>query len=343
MKKYIPIISLAMVLLFILTPGCKSETTIKTTTIPTEPIPSPYLKAPVDVNITSDGETVNVNLVRFIGKMPTPDATVLVNGNPVTIDDTNYYAYLDLHEGQNGIEVKTVSGAETRTDNINLYFDPPLTCHLSYPNFDPKVNYLENPNITINGDVSKPSARVEVNERVLEVPADGTFTTSYTCVKGSNHVTLVATLHDETDIYGFGWLVGDNGHYGINPGGSLPFGNNYKTSLIESDHNGLLTTIDYKQTINLKAGESTILDFGISIGKEYKGPLAASVALVGSTVPDLQVKIEPTSYTAYPKIQYYSPVSISAGSQLAPGDYHFTITYTDTATSLSLLLTVSVN
>jgi hypothetical protein len=59
------------------------STTIVATSIFTG---SPPLNAPVSVDANSDGQTVNVNLVKFTGIIPSSASRVLVDNNPITVD-----------------------------------------------------------------------------------------------------------------------------------------------------------------------------------------------------------------------------------------------------------------
>lgn len=344
---YILIISLCLVMTLLM-PGCnysKSEPTPSTTVfVPniSEKPPVRY-KAPIDVSALSDGQTVRVNLVRFTGKIPSPSTIVLVNGSSVTTDNGNYYIYLDLLRGQNVIEVKTITDTETKADNIHVFFEPPLAVHLYLPNFDSKENYLENPLILVNGDVSNPSAKVEVNGIAQEVHQDGTFTAEVISVKGGNTVMAVATVGEETDIYTLAWLISNNGQHGVVPGyskgyPSSPYNNDYLTYLITKN-----------QTVNIKSGEATNLDFGISIGKAHPTSITASVEIrrtdnQTAMLPSLKINVEPSSYTVYPKIQYYSRVVIKAEPSLMPRYYYYVINYSDLTTSaISMELTIRVN
>ncbi len=111
-----------------------STKNIKTTSVPSMTlIPQNYFyKAPLSIDKTYDGQTERVNLVKFTGIIPSSGATILINNNAVNVDnDGNYYIYLDLKKGQNTIEVKTVTGSETKTENINIYFAPPLAVRLN--------------------------------------------------------------------------------------------------------------------------------------------------------------------------------------------------------------------
>jgi len=323
------------------------DATIYTTTTPTTtpiywPTPSPYLTAPIDISTLSDGQTVRVNLVRFTGTLPSPDATVMVNNSQVAVNDGQYYVYLDLLPGENVIEVKTITGTETETQYVHVFFEPPLVVRLFKPNFDPDVNYLENPLVTIKGDVSNPSAEVLVNGIKQKVQPDGTFSAEVLSAQDINLARAVATLGDEIDTYDFKWGISENGRPYIPPG----WASINQSVLIIGDH-----------TATLKAGESTIFHFGVRIttGFPNEGDLIALVANIsikrvsdfqgGSYLPILQslnIYVESSSYSLYPKIEYYFPIIIETEPDLTPGDYYYDISFSCSNTATSSRLTVSV-
>jgi hypothetical protein len=335
-------------------------TTTYTTTTPTTtpiywPTPSPYLTAPIDISTLSDGQTIRVNLVRFIGTLPSPDATVMVNNSQVTVSDGQYYVYLDLLPGENVIEVKTITGAEIETQNVHVFFEPPLVVRLFYPDFAPDVNYLENPLVTIRGDVSNPSAEVLVNGIKQEVRPDGTFSTEVLAIKESDVAMAVAgsesalypsvaravaTLGDEIDTFAYPWVIGGNGRPGRAPGWSI--------STVPS-------IITHDQSVILKAGESVIIGFGVRVPTPLGNPISSvakfditrlSNPAGGSYLPmsqGLNIHVEPSNCSIYPKIEYYFPIIIETEPDLTPGDYYFNVAFTGYGYSSSgSRLTVSI-
>lgn len=296
-------------------------------------------KAPIDVSMLSDGETIRVNLVRFTGKIPSPNASVTVNSSPATIDDNgNYYILLDLSQGENLIEIKTTTNTETKTNYVHMIFEPPLIIRLDLPDFNFDNDYLKNPLTLINGSVSNPMAKVEVNGLVQEVRPDGTFTASILSVKGSNIAKATATLGNETDSYNLFWIISDQGHPGFVPGYSIT----YQTRIITQN-----------PLINLKSGESSFFDFGIDGRKATPSASPALIEIVRvaklgegpqlPALPNLKISVEPSSYLVYPRIQYYSRVTIDTEPDLMPGDYYYYITFSDSVIATSRGLTVNIN
>lgn len=342
--------------------GCNNgDATIYTTTTPTTtpiywPTPSPYLTAPIDISTLSDGKTIRVNLVRFTGTLPSLDAMVTINDSPVTVNDSNYYIYLDLLPGENVIEVKTITDSKTETQNVHIFFEPPLVVRLFYPDFDPDVNYLENPLVTIRGDVSNPSAEVQVNGIKQEVQPDGTFSTEVLALKESdiamatmgsesalwgNAARAAATLGDEIATFAHLWVIGGNGRPGWVPGWSI---------------STVPRIITYNQSITLKAGESAIMGFGVSIPTPFPNegtPLVSTASIYitrkenlgGPSAPMLQglnIHVEPSNCSIYPKIEYYYPIIIETEPDLTPGLYYFSIIFSGSSTTTSCTLTVSI-
>jgi hypothetical protein len=208
---------------------------------------------------------------------------------------------------------------------------------LDRPALNPNNDYLKNPNTTVNGQVSNPSAKVELNSNVLEVQQNGTFTADILSKKGGNVARAVATLGEETDVYTVMWLISDQGQPGFVPGYDI----GYQTQLTTK-----------VQQISLKAGESTTFELGISIGKAnpISAPASVSIRRVAKLgdVPslpmltDISISVEPSGYIGYPKIEYLSQIIIETSPGLAPGDYYYEIAYSGSFTNLYQGLTISV-
>jgi hypothetical protein len=277
------------------------------------PTVGPSVNAPVSINENSDEQTVTVNLVKFTGSIPSPDATVLVNNNVAPVDNSgNYYIYLDLQKGQNVIEVKTINGTEINIKDINIFFAPPLTIRLENLALDPTTD-LKMPT-PISGIVSNPAAQVEINGLKVNVNSDGTFTTQIQSVVGENHADVTAQLGKEADEEEWYWKLADNGQM-----------------IFVS---GFLTSPVMLPTVTLNAGESTDFNFYLQFNKTVPD---ASMNLISITriagpngqnntlpmLPELQVMVEPSTYTTYPRIIYDSQITILTSTALPPGDYYF--------------------
>jgi nitrogen fixation protein FixH len=281
-------------------------------------ITSPPKEAPISIDKSSDGQTVRANLVKFTGGIPSADATILVNNNSVKVDSSgNYYIYLDLNKGQNVIEVKTITGTETKTENIHIFFKLPLAIQvrLNKSNFDPNTDF-KSPIEAIDGVVSDPAAEVKVNGVKVDVNTDGTFMARILLLIGGNHVDATAQLGNEADEEYLNWNIADNGQL--------------KTI------SGFLTVPNILPTVTLNAGESTSFDFSLEFDKKIPDFSLNSLSITriatlsgGNNslpmLPELKVSINPSTYSTYPRIAYDSRVTIETTTALPPGDYYFNI------------------
>jgi hypothetical protein len=288
-----------------------TSTTSLGTTIP---VVSPPLTAPLSINENSDGQTVNVNLVKFTGTIPSSDTTVLVDNNPVTVDAAgNYYVYLDLQKGRNIIEIKAITGLAISTQDINVFFTPPLTIRvwLTQTSFNPGTVF-KTPS-PIAGVVSDPAAIVEINGTDVKVNSDGTFTSQMQQQIGRNQIEAIAQSgndKDEEDLY---WNLADNGQ--------MMF------------VSGFLTSPVLLPAVTLNAGESAGFDFTLQFDKTIPADAISQITITRiqalndtsgiAMLPGLTVTIDPSNYTIYPRIIYNSHVTVTASTTLAPGDYYF--------------------
>lgn len=330
MRKIIATIVFSIVLLLA---GCKTSATttspaaaastasttissfISTTSVGTKiPVVSPPLAAPVSINENSDGQTVNVNLVKFTGVIPSSDTTVLVDNNPVTVDATgNYYVYLDLQKGQNTVEIKTITGLAISTQDINIFFAPPLTIEvwLTQTSFDPGTVF-KTPS-PISGVVSDPDAIVEVNGTEVKVNSDGTFTSQVQQQLGSNQIEAIAKSGNEMDEEDLYWHLADNGQLGT--------------------VSGFVTSPTLLPTVTINAGESADFDFTAQFDKTIPVGAMSQITITRiqalndtrgiAMLPGLNVTVDPSNFTTYPRIIYTSQITVTAAATLSTGDYYF--------------------
>jgi Glucodextranase, domain B len=275
---------------------------------------SPPLNAPVPIDATSDGQTVNVNLVKYTGTIPNSTSRVLVNDNPVSVDAAgNYSVYLDLQKGRNIIEIKTITGLAISNQDINVFFTPPLTVRVSLTqtSFDPDTVFKTPSPIT--GVVSDPEAVVEVNGAVVKVNSDGSFTSQIQQQLGSNQIEATARSNNDMDQEDLYWHLADNGQMMI--------------------VSGFVTTPVLLPTVTLNAGESAGFNFTLQFDKTIPAGAVSQITITridalndlrsDAMLPGLNVTIDPLSYTIYPRIIYNSHLTVTASTTLAPGDYYF--------------------
>jgi hypothetical protein len=278
---------------------------------------SPPQSAPVSIDENSDGQTIRVNLIKFTGTLPSQDATILVNNNAVTVDSSgNYYIYLNLQKGQNTIEVKTSTAAQTVTKNITIFFNPPLIIRVSFnqTSFDPSTVFKIP--LQIKGIVSNPAAEVTVNGSNVKVNCDGAFTSQLPEVAGWNSISARAVLGNEIDEDDWSWGMDNNGI----------------TETIPS-----FVTFPYiLPAVTVNAGESVSFNLGLRFDKWIPDASSNSISITrinemdnGSTnlpnLPGLKVSVDPSRYTTYPNITYNSQVTIALSPSLPPGNYYFNI------------------
>jgi hypothetical protein len=261
---------------------------------------------------------VHANLVKYSGIMPSPDAAILVNGNAITVEQNgNYYVYLDLQEGQNSIEIKTTTGADTKTEYIQITFTPPLSIQvaLDLSKFHPITDF-NIPSEIIVGIVSDPAAEVTVNDTQVTFKPNGTFTAKIAMQLGTNNVHAVAKLGSDEDKEFLSWVIADNGQLMVIPG---------TTSLPNT-----------LPAVTIKAGESAGFNFSLQFNKAIPDSSLNTIVItriakpgvVNNTLPELtglKVKVMPSTYHIYSRIKYTSTVAIETAENLPPGDYYFHI------------------
>ncbi len=168
----------------------------------------------------------------------------------------------------------------------------------------------------VAGTVSDPAAEVKVNGVKVNVKTDGTFVAQILSVKGINNVEAVATLGNDNDRAFLEWYMGNNGQLGYIP--------------------GIFYTQSVLPAVTVKAGESASFDFSMVFSQHISASTVNSIKIVRTAelrnqslnlpmLPGLKVSVEPSMYSTYPRIQYYSQVTIDTSPDLTSGDYYFSI------------------
>jgi hypothetical protein len=262
--------------------------------------------APLILNQNSDGQTIRVNLVKFIVAAP-QGADVMINDIPAREDsDGGYYAFLDLIPGKNIISVKTNSGKSVNLRDTTVTFSPPLFVYLNDPNLGIINNTTDYSKIPINitGYVSKPQAEVKINGIPTSVNPDGTFSFENTFgpSAGSPIAYIKATLGNESDSDELNMFI-QNGHIGYIPGVSLlrstQFGSGY---------------------LSAKPGDSIHSTATLRVLKDVAPGTIARFDM-GQEIPGIKVMIDPAKFSIYPNIIYSIPVSVQIDKDVAPGSY----------------------
>lgn len=165
----------------------------------------------------------------------------------------------------------------------------------------------------IAGVVSDPAAIVEVNSTAVKINSDGTFTSQIQQRLGSNQIEAVARSINDMDQEDLYWQLADNGH--------IMFASGFVTSPVPLP------------TVTLTGGESAGFDFTLQFDKTITDGAMSQITITRiqslndtrgiSMIPGLNVTIDPSNYTIYPRIIYNSHLTVTASATFAPGDYYF--------------------
>lgn len=283
-----------------------------------------FVKAPLTIDKTFDGREINVNQIKFTGSVSSQDNIVMVNSAQATVNnDGNYFAYLNLIPGKNIIEIKTTTNHVTASENVSVFFVQPLVILPNWPSSN-DVDYRKSL-IIISGIVSDSSAKVEVNNQQATVSANGVFTAQIQLQLregNNNRINIVASRNGESDNGSMSLDVYKGSLTGPPPG----FGSGHIRSHFIFDY----------PIVALKAGQMTEIDFAYWSDKD--NPINGfnnnfTVARVSNLnardslpIPEsLNININPSKFSVYPKIEYHYQMNINAGSIVIPGDYYFQV------------------
>jgi hypothetical protein len=290
-----------------------------------------YVQAPIIIDKTFDGREINANLVKFIGSVSSPRTSITVNNIQATVNaDGSYYAYLDLAPGKNIIEIKAINDQTTISDQIFVIFLPPLLVLLGWPIGNPSDNsdYTKIP-FKVNGKVSDPTARVEVNKKPVVVNADGTFFFESVLKVGHNSITALALRGDEREVAGVDAVVLEDGKINPIPPPGLGAGSSFAD----------FGDISVMNPLIVKAGDITQVNIDVLCNKDisFTPPndyFSANIVRQSKPHADnprdslplpagLTVNYVPSTYRLFPTIEYHTLMVVNAGPGLAPGEYYF--------------------
>jgi hypothetical protein len=308
--------------------------TSSTVTIPTyilspSPMVSEFVQAPIVIDNTFNGKEIHANLVKFTGLVSSPDTSVLINENQAIMNaDGSYYTYLDLIPGRNNIVIKTTKNNQTiNSGQVAIIFNPPLIIKLNWPFQEDDIDYTKVP-ITINGIVSNPAAKVEINQKTVNVNGNGTFFIQSILKVGANPFLAVATLGDDMNKDSVTPQILKNGRLASHPPG---LGGNFSRAYFGNGN-----------PINVKIGGTTTANIDVIANTElpFTNSNNFSANIIRTSQPNeseprdtlapisgLSIDLIPQTYKLYPRIEYHSSMEIKTDSILLPGDYYFTIEY----------------
>lgn len=161
-----------------------------------EAIYVPLVPLTLSVASPEDGGETGIDLAKVTGTVSDPEAVVIVsNTRALPTASGAFYAYVELEEGQNRIDIVATRGSESVTDTIYTTYNPATTqvgtiaLAVSSPqsNTEYKVNLLP-----VTGKVDNPAATVLVSGREAIVSEDGSFQGYAVLEEGENDIRVVA-------------------------------------------------------------------------------------------------------------------------------------------------------
>ena len=157
------------------------------------------------------------------------------------------------------------------------------------------------------------TVQITINGQEVPVYEHGLFTAQVLLNKGSNKITAIATLGDESDEIYVALMV-ENGFVHPVPGYSHSF----------------MSRLMYEHEIKLKAGETQWLPVTLETRKEGPGGFSGSLVRVDreygvTPLPwpeGLDAYLEPPEFTAYPNTTYHFYLVVSTAPELEAGTYY---------------------
>ena len=168
--------------------------------VDSETIEAIYLPpAPLTLNLASpaDGYQAEVDLVRVMGTVSDPEASVIINNVKAHVTARgDFYAYIKLDEGENRIDAVALRGNESVAGTIRITYGPPAIIpaeELALEINSPQHNAQYNVNVLpVIGIVSNPAAAVVVNGVEATVAEDGDFQGYAVLKEGENNIEIIA-------------------------------------------------------------------------------------------------------------------------------------------------------
>ncbi len=208
MNKLVTIIVLLLLMVGVVT-GCQpqtmpnQETQLPPQTAVSEPSQAQPFTGPLTLEITSptEGRETSWGFTRVRGTVSPASAVVSIdNEGYVKVEaDGNFESdYIVLDEGKNKIRVTATNGREEVTKTVTVNYNPDLHVSISL-NLEPGRDWFTESPARIGGRVSDPHAEVTINGQKAEVGNDGYILAMIELAEGTNTLTAVARLGDQTD------------------------------------------------------------------------------------------------------------------------------------------------
>lgn len=143
------------------------------------------------------GEVLTETPVEVTGLVSDSRASVTINGESVTVDETAHFSIvIDLSEGKNIIEaIATLDHYEARDTEIAIYRPKsPLALEIKSPveGAESHVDFIK-----VTGSVSDTESALLVNGTIAQVADDGSFYTYVDITEGENTIEAVAVRGTE--------------------------------------------------------------------------------------------------------------------------------------------------
>ncbi len=199
-----------ILLMIVLVAGCQpqpvenQETLLPPQTADvSEPPRAETATGPLTLEITSpvEGRETSWGFTRVRGIVSPASAVVSIDNEgyaKVEADGSFGSDYIVLNEGKNEICVTATTGREEITRTVTVNYT--LNLHVSISlNLEPGKDWLTESPARIGGRVSDPHAEVTINGQRAAVGNDGSILAMIDLAEGTNILTSVARLGDQTD------------------------------------------------------------------------------------------------------------------------------------------------
>jgi hypothetical protein len=179
------------------------ETQLPPQTAVSEPSQAQPVTGPLTLEITSptEGRETSWGFTRVRGTVSPANAVVSIDNEgyaKVETDGSFESDYIVLNEGKNEIHVTAATGREEVTKTVTVNYNLDLHVSISL-NLEPGRDWFTESPARIGGRVSDLHAEVTINGQKAEVGNDGYILAMIELAEGTNTLTAVARLGDQTD------------------------------------------------------------------------------------------------------------------------------------------------
>jgi len=299
-----------------------------------------------------DGIEINTNLLKVSGEVSQPDAIVRINGIQANVnkEDSTFYSYIELDEGENEIEVAASRGDERTSKVLSVSFEPAPWIDYEWPDLQEGVDYTETP-VHISGIVSDPDTSVVVyatTDRESGVPSDAVIATVSGCnfeadvllKTGSNFVRARVEKGGQTATRTMTVKVTEDGSVIYTTG--------------KSDGTSLAWTCAYIESIDsdisIGVGETKLSDVKLKTSP-YPHAIPQQKCFFNfwgaderhAPLPDgMTVSMEPPAFLAYQNTIYDVTMVIKTTEEVVPGTYHVRLEITPEKGKYPAIATIKV-